>query len=573
MKKLSVLLAIAPLLMASACASRPFRPTAYPTVAEPDTARAYGDFMVARVAALTNDPETASRYYAASIGTAPEDMDVAERAVYSALMAGDFGLAAGVARRADAGATEAGLVPLTLAADALVHGQAQGAIDILKAQQLTFFHQMIALNLEAWSQLERGNLAEAVALAGSNRTGDRRLDNATNHIVGLLQVAAEDDAAAAETFAALWAAGARLAVGAEAYAELLAARGDRDEALDILTTFRTEVSYNASLEALRLRIERGDKIEPKRLTLREGAALSFQLPAAVLLQNTSNSLATPYLVIALALDADLHQARVLWVQALLLGERPQEAIRVLREIPDASPFYAAARGQLANLLHIEGRDEDALRVAAEALAARPDRGLKLQIAGLYRALKREADAEAILSEVMVADAAVGQDDWRVHFLRGAARERQVKWEGAEADLKRALELDPDNATVLNYLGYSWIDRGINLKEGLALIQQAVALEPGSGQIVDSLGWAHYRLGEYEQAVEFLERAVTLLPADAVLNDHLGDAYWKAGRRNEAGFQWKRALKLDPPAEDQARIQQKLLGGFDREPAPGAAVAR
>jgi Flp pilus assembly protein TadD len=199
--------------------------------------------------------------------------------------------------------------------------------------------------------------------------------------------------------------------------------------------------------------------------------------------------------------------------------------------------------------------------------------LKLQIAGLYRALKREADAEAILSEVMVADAAVGQDDWRVHFLRGAARERQVKWEGAEADLKRALELDPDNATVLNYLGYSWIDRGINLKEGLALIQQAVALEPGSGQIVDSLGWAHYRLGEYEQAVEFLERAVTLLPADAVLNDHLGDAYWKAGRRKEAGFQWKRALKLDPPAEDRARIEQKLLGGFDRGPAPGAAVAR
>ncbi len=573
MKKLTRLLAIAPLFLASACASGPFWRTAYPSVEEPDTARAYGDFMVARVAALTNDPETASRYYAASIGTAPAGTEVAERAVYSALKAGDFGLAAGVARRAGAGKTEAGLVPLTLAADALIHGKAQGAIDILKAQQLSFFHKMIALNLEAWSQMERGNLAEAVAFAGSNRTGDRRLDNATSHMVGLLQVAAKDDVAAAETFAALWAAGARLAVGAEAYAELLAARGDRDEALGVLNTFRTEVSYNAALEALRLRIERGDKIEPRRLTLREGAALTFQLPGAVLVQNTSDDYATPYLVIALALDPDLQQARTLWAQALVRGERPDEAIRVLSDVPDASPFYAAARGQLANLLHNEGRDAEALRVAAETLAARPDRALKLQIAGLYRALEREADAEAILTEVMTADAADGQDDWRVHFLRGAARERQAKWDGAEADLKRALELDPKNATVLNYLGYSWIDRGINLKEGLYLIEQAVALEPESGQIVDSLGWAHYRLGEYEQAVEFLERAVTLLPADAVLNDHLGDAYWKTGRRKEAGFQWRRALKLDPTAEDRARIEQKLLGGLDREPTPGAAVAR
>jgi tetratricopeptide (TPR) repeat protein len=333
------------------------------------------------------------------------------------------------------------------------------------------------------------------------------------------------------------------------------------------------VSYNASLEALRLRIERGDRIEPRRLTLRQGAALTFQMPGAVLVQNTSDDYATPYLVIALALDPQLQQARTLWAQALVRGERTQEAIRVLSEVPEVSPFYAAARGQLANLLLSEGRDAAALRVAAEALAARPDRSLKLQIANLYRTLKREADAETVLTQLIAADAAAGQTDWRVYFLRGAARERQAKWEGSEADLKRALELEPENATVLNYLGYSWIDRGVNLEEGFGLIRQAVALEPDSGHIVDSLGWAHYRLGEYEQAVEYLERAATLLPADVVVNDHLGDAYWKTGRRKEAGFQWRRVLKLDPPAEDRERIEQKLLGGLDRDPAPGAAVAR
>jgi Flp pilus assembly protein TadD len=138
---------------------------------------------------------------------------------------------------------------------------------------------------------------------------------------------------------------------------------------------------------------------------------------------------------------------------------------------------------------------------------------------------------------------------------------------------RALEMQPENATVLNYLGYSWIDRGINLEEGFDLIRKAVALEPESGQIVDSLGWAHYRLGQYEEAVDYLERAVALEPGDPVLNDHLGDAYWKAGRQKEAGFQWRRALKLEPPPKEREAIELKLKGGIEVDPvSPGATAA-
>ena len=159
------------------------------------------------------------------------------------------------------------------------------------------------------------------------------------------------------------------------------------------------------------------------------------------------------------------------------------------------------------------------------------------------------------------------------ILRGATRERQRDFAGSEEDLQRALALQPDNATVLNFLGYSWIDRGIRLEEGFRMIRRALVLEPKSGHIVDSLGWAHYQLGEYDEAVDFLERAVELLPGDPVLNDHLGDAYWKAGRRKEAGFQWTRALKLDPDPEDRVKIEQKLLTGLETgQVANGAAAA-
>jgi len=218
--------------------------------------------------------------------------------------------------------------------------------------------------------------------------------------------------------------------------------------------------------------------------------------------------------------------------------------------------------------------DEALQIASEALAAKPDRSLRLQVADIYRAMERHGEAEALLSDIIAGDEADGRRDWRVWFLRGAARERQSNWDGAEADLQAALAIDPENATVLNYLGYSWVDRGLRLDEGFALIRRALMLEPNSGHIVDSLGWAHYRLGQYEEAVDYLERAVVLLPGDATLNDHLGDAYWKAGRRKEAGFQWTRALKLDPSTEDRERIERKLLTGLEATPpSSGGVVAR
>ena len=155
-------------------------------------------------------------------------------------------------------------------------------------------------------------------------------------------------------------------------------------------------------------------------------------------------------------------------------------------------------------------------------------------------------------------------NWTLFYFRGICYERSKEWPKAEADLKKALELYPDQPHVLNYLGYSWIDQGVNLDKGMEMIKLAVSKRPDDGYIVDSLGWAYYRLGNYEEAVKQLEKAIELKPEDPTINDHLGDAYWRVGRVLEAHFQWAHARDLKPDPDDLPKILAKLKGGLPDE---------
>ena len=160
--------------------------------------------------------------------------------------------------------------------------------------------------------------------------------------------------------------------------------------------------------------------------------------------------------------------------------------------------------------------------------------------------------------------------WTLFYFRGISFERSKQWPRAEADFKKALELFPDQPLVLNYLGYSWVDKGINLDEAFKMLRRAVDLKPTDGYIVDSLGWAHYKLGHYDEALRELEKAIELKPADPVVNDHLGDAYWRNNRKVEAGFQWNHARDMNPEADDLPNILKKIETGLpDVATAPEA----
>ncbi|WP_373003707.1 tetratricopeptide repeat protein [Hyphomonas sp.] len=576
--------ALSALLLAGSCVSAPSQDALRDALfanGRPAEATAYGDFLVARFAAMTNDPETAAEYYAAAIDTAPEKSGIAERAVFSALLAGDYESAVELARRASEVGSTATLVRLTLGVDALERGKENEAAKYLDETEYGPFNRVIARGLSAWRIADGGGADAAETYLRGGLTGDANLDSSTLYMMGLLQMADKHDAAALATFDTLWDSGARLAVGVHAHAQLLVAAGNKARAVDILQAFHDEIGQNAALDSLRGDILAGTRIRPERLSTREGAALAIYVPAAALMMQTDDDLSGVYFVLALALDPDLHVARSLWGQSLDNAGRRQEAIAILSRIPDSSEFYATARGQMAWALRREERNQESLAIAADALAHSPNRGLKIQLADLYRSLDRNGDAERLLTEIIDDDAKAGRQDWRIVYARGSTREQTGRWPDAETDLKTALALQPGNASILNYLGYAYIDRGLNYEAALDMIRRAVELEPQSGYIVDSLGWAHYRMGRYGLAARFLERAVELSPGEALLNDHLGDAYWQIGRKIEARFQWQRVLKLDPSSAARVRIEAKMQSGPDiavltiAEPdeTPALAVAR
>ncbi|HEV7417043.1 MAG TPA: tetratricopeptide repeat protein, partial [Tianweitania sediminis] len=191
---------------------------------------------------------------------------------------------------------------------------------------------------------------------------------------------------------------------------------------------------------------------------------------------------------------------------------------------------------------------------------------------VYSGQENYRAAAEVYDEAVAALPAPDRSNWNIFYQRGIAYERLKQWDKAEPNFRKALELFPDQPQVLNYLGYSWVDMNMNLEEGLEMIKRAVELRPSDGYIVDSLGWAYYRLGRYEDAVTELERAVSLKPDDPVLNDHLGDAYWRVGRKLEATFQWSHAIDREPTEADLPKIREKLAKGLPDIPAPAAADA-
>jgi tetratricopeptide (TPR) repeat protein len=257
---------------------------------------------------------------------------------------------------------------------------------------------------------------------------------------------------------------------------------------------------------------------------------------------------------------------------VLSDERQHEAAHALLvRIPEDDPLRPIGTLRRAVLLDRMDRTAEAealLRAMAEALPAAPQPWARL--GDILRGRARFAEALAAYdAAVQRMPSELGAQDWPLLYARGVAAERSGQWPRAEADFRRALELSPDQPYVLNYLAYSWVEQGRNLAEARAMLERAVALRPDDGHIVDSLGWALFRLGDLPRAVELLERAVELEPRNATINDHLGDAYWATGRQAEARFQWGRALGLDPEPEERARIEQKLRDGLP----PGAAARR
>ena len=348
----------------------------------------------------------------------------------------------------------------------------------------------------------------------------------------------------------------------EAFANFYARQGRTQDALALFARFKGDNADTVRVDETVKALRSGAKPAPHVKSAADGLAEAmFDLGSAVR-QETGGRLSVQFLRLALLMEPDLTVARLTLADALAADQRDSEALALYRGIKPGTPLYFSARLRIAEVLREMDKLEDAVK-ELEALAVQwPSRPEPLATQGDFlRSADRFNDAVKAYDGAIARVGKVASNDWSLFYARGVALERSGQWPRAESDFLEALKLSPDQASVLNYLGYSWVDRGENLEKAREMIERAVALRPNDGYIVDSLGWVLYREGEYEGAVDHLERAVELRPDDPVINDHLGDAYWRVGRRDEARFQWRRALSLKPEPDLVPQIGAKLEHGL------------
>jgi len=290
----------------------------------------------------------------------------------------------------------------------------------------------------------------------------------------------------------------------------------------------------------------------------DGIAESYVTLAAALRSQNAGEFALIMLQLALDLRPNLTAARLMASEIRAQQRHPEAALRVLSSVQSNDPVYGIVRLRRAALAERLGRTDEAFRELQQIARDFPNSPApELQLGDLYRIKSRFAEAIGAYDRAISRVPHPAANDWVLFYHRGIAFERSNLWQKAEADFHRALELSPDQPLVLNYLGYSWADKGQNLERARDMIQKAAARRPNDGAITDSLGWVLFRMGRIAEAVKLLERAVELEPEDPTINGHLGDAYWAAGRKVEAQYQWRRALTLNPPPDDVAKLEAKL----------------
>lgn len=303
------------------------------------------------------------------------------------------------------------------------------------------------------------------------------------------------------------------------------------------------------------------------------AIAQSMIELAIRISRQAPRIALHYLRTAIHFDPGNDLGRIFVGSIMQRFDRYEAAIQVLQEVPETSAHQWVAQQEIAeNLIALE-RDEEAITIYEAMAKERTDDVLPFErLGGLMRTRERFEEGVAYYDKALALSDPDAPSSWRLFYGRGICYERTKQWDKAEPDFLTALELNPNEPAILNYLGYSWVDQGINLQDGLDLIKKAVSQRPNDAYIIDSLGWVHYRLGNFEEAVVQLERSVQLRPGNAVINDHLGDAYWHVGRRTEARFQWERSRFLEDADEVlRARIDAKLERGLDAVEAEEAVA--
>ncbi len=530
-----------------------------------------GNYLAAFVAGAERDTVAAATFFREALRYDPRNPGLVERAFVAAVANGNMNDAIALANRLLIYDPKDNLAHLVLGAKAVKGGQFAAARAHFMAGGNGQQHDITATLLAAWTYAGSHETRRAIALVDKLRGDNFRVFR--DFHAALIADAANDRQEALRRIKAAYNADKNTLRLADAYARFMARHGDRTDAVRAYEAFDQVLPNHPLVMAALATLNAGKPLEPLVANAVQGAAEVLYGLGAAGGQQGDELAAMVYLRLALYLAPQNSLAIITLGDLYERIKQNEQAIDVYRMVPEGDPLRTTAEIQTAQILEAVGRQEEATKYLKRIVEDNPSNEDALSALGnLQRAHKQYAEAIETYSRALAKKNAPEKASWPLYYFRGISYERLKKWPEAEADLVQALALYPDQPLVLNYLGYSWVDQGMNLDEAFNMLQRAVELRPTDGYIVDSLGWAHYKLGHNDEAVKQLERAIDLKPSDPVINDHLGDAYWRTGRKLEAHFQWNHARDLGPEPEDKERILHKIEHGLDEEPKPAAAQA-
>lgn len=507
-----------------------------------------GDYLSGYSAMQNNDYDKASQFFSDSIKYGKEDEYLKSKTLTLLLVAGRYDQAFEVANKIFEN-DESAISGLTLIVQHVAKEDyiraSQIAEDLKKEGQNTILHQIIY----AWLKLGEGNKLTAQDLM-KKMAKDVALEPLISYHYALISELSGNDEKAAKLYKKITeGTNFNNAIATSAY-RFFKKTGDEKAAEDIFNKFENEDNFLKYHEIK---------------NAKDGISEAFLGVAGIIMSEYRSDKSAAFFRLAIYLNPALDEARILLASILIAESDYKTANNILLEIKDDSYLSNYAKLAIARNYRELGDDAKAKKYYQDLTASENARlDALVSLGDIERSEKNWEKAEDYYSkaiqDIEEKEGEVTSQYWAIYFARGVCYERLKDWEKAERDFKFALQLEPNQPDVLNYLGYSWVDMGINIDQAMDMLKQAYAQRPDDAHVIDSVAWAYYKLGEYDKAVKLLEESVSIIPYDPTVNDHLGDAYWEVGRKSEARFQWQRALENDPEEDEIPKIEAKLKNG-------------
>ena len=531
-----------------------------------------GSFLASRVAIEDNDDEAAVRFLERALSLDPDDANIMQEYFAALVTNGRLEEAADLVRTHKNMGSRKNLAGYVLAASEMRKRSWNKAATALKDVAGVDLDRTLREIMLAWVDAGSRDFDGAFTRI-DDLEGPEWIQAMKNYHAGLVASVAGRDDEAARRFQIVIDNRAVISVLTETYVRALEAMvrnrikaEDTAKAEEVLEFGLSLLPNHSPFRELEALLSEGTVPGNLVNSPQQGAGELFFNIASAIERDGVGEIAKSYFQIAATLAPKSDVIQIGLAELYLRQGYYNRSNTFYEKISESSPFYRIGRLEMASNLARLDRKQEAIDKLNDLIAEDPaDLTGYMTLGGLFNREKRYREAADTYDAAVKQLGQVEKHHWNLYFRRGIAYERLKEWDKAEPNFKQSLELSANQPEVLNYLGYSWIDQGINLEEGLEMIRKAVELRPRSGFIVDSLGWAHYRLGRYDEAVKELERAVQLMPQDPTINDHLGDAYWKVGRKLEATFQWKIALASKTPPENLEEIKNKLANGLIEKP--------